>query len=228
VGDEESLSPAEHFASAFSSWLHGDPRHRKTRFEPVEIVLFAIVAGAALVIIASVSNGFAFVGTQDVWGLLIATTAWAQLSLAIFLLGAALLGRYQSERCCDEFEMYLNDDETDRGAAEDDKSHSDMDQAMSLLLRRLNRSRLAVGCIGVLALVTTVGAVVALIGVLHQGGQRVWYGYLSEIALYLATVIPALACMVLAGRAWARGSYLLRADDTDALYKDEPAQSPSR
>ncbi len=220
--EDDSLSPAERIGDALSDWLHGDPRSRKSRFEPVELVVFAVVAGVALAIFATVTNGFAFAGTQDVWGLLAVTTDWAQMPIAVFLLGATLLGWYQNERSCNALEMYLNEDETDQEATEDDKVRSDIHQAMSLLLRRLNRSHLAVGCIGVLALVTAATAIVGLISNLQQGGNRVWYDYLSEIALYLAAVIPALACVIIAQRAWARGSHLLRDDDTDELVGDEP------
>jgi endogenous inhibitor of DNA gyrase (YacG/DUF329 family) len=31
-------------------------------------------------------------------------------------------------------------------------------------------------------------------------------------------------CLVIAKRAWARGSYLLMADEQDAAYEDEPEQ----
>jgi hypothetical protein len=220
--EDDSLSPAERIGDALSDWLHGDPRRRQCRFEPIELVVFAVVAGVALAIIATVINGFAFAGTQDVWGLLVVTTDWAQLPIAVFLLGAALLGWYQNERSCNAFEMYLNADETDQEATEDGKARSDINHAMSLLLRRLNRSHLAVGCIRVLALVTAAAAIVALISNLQQGGYRVWYGYLSEIALYVAAVIPAIACVILAQRAWTRGSHLLRADDTDQAVGDEP------
>jgi hypothetical protein len=50
------------------------------------------------------------------------------------------------------------------------------------------------------------------------------YGYVAYVAERLATVIPALACLVIAARAWARGSYLLRADELDPAYEDEPEQ----
>lgn len=36
--------------------------------------------------------------------------------------------------------------------------------------------------------------------------------------------ILALVCLVIAKRAWARGSYLLMADEQDAAYEDEPEQ----
>lgn len=222
--EDNSLSPAERIGSAFSDWLHGDPQRRKRRFEPVEIVLFAIVVAVAFIIIAASSDAFALGANVGAWELLQATTAWAQLPLAALLLGAALLAWYANDRVCDEFQMYLRQDES---VADDDTLAGDIDQAMTLLLRALNRSRTAVACIGSLALLTAVAAVGLLVGSLHSGGTfggaLPWESYLTYVAQCVAALAPALACVVIASRAWARGSYLLRLDDADESSEDEPA-----
>jgi hypothetical protein len=103
-----------------------------------------------------------------------------------------------------------------------------IDQTMTSVLRRLNRSRLALACIAVLGLVTAVAAIAAVVWNFHSNlnfaGRAPLYGYVAYVAEGLATVIPALACLVIAARAWARGSYLLRADEPDPAYEDEPEQ----
>ena len=131
---QESLSLAERLARAYYDWLHDDQRHREKRFEPVGMVLFAIISGVTLVIIAQLLAGFATVGNQDAWNLIAVTTQWAELPVAIALLGASLLGWYQSARCCDEFEMYLNQDEPDQDETADNLAIV-IDEAMTLLLR---------------------------------------------------------------------------------------------
>jgi hypothetical protein len=219
-------TPAERIGSALSDWLHGHPRVSKSRFEPVEIVLFAIVVGIAFIIVAAVSENFALGASVDAWEVLQATTGWAQLPLVAPLLGAALLAWYQNERRCKEFEMYMRQGEVDQGAADDEDEAADIEQAMTLLLRGLNRSRLAVACIGSLALLSVAAATGLLVGSFHSGDNSgaslPWESYLAFVAQFLAAVIPALACVVIAQRAWARGSYLLRDDDTDELFEDEP------
>ena len=57
-GIADSVSPAKRIGDALSDWLHGYPRVSKSRFEPVEIVLFAIVVGIAFIIVAAVSPDF--------------------------------------------------------------------------------------------------------------------------------------------------------------------------
>jgi len=228
--EDDSLSPAERIGDAVSDWLHGHPRIRKSRFEPVEIVLFAIVVGIAFIIVAAVSEAFALGASVGAWDLLQATTGWAQLPLVVPLLGAALLAWYANERRCDEFQMYMRQDEADQDADDDEDRAGDVEQAMTLLLRALNRSRLAVACIGFLALLTVAGAAGLLVGTLHSrgsfGGSLPWESYLTFVAQCIAAVIPALACIVIAGRAWARGSYLLRDDATDAPVEDDPLPPP--
>jgi hypothetical protein len=224
--EADSLSPAERIGDAMSDWLHGHPQRRNARFEPNEIVLFAIVVGIAFIIVAAVSENFALGGSVDAWEVLQATTGWAQLPLVATLLGAALLAWYQNERRCKEFEMYMRQGEVDQDAANDEGQEADIERAMTLLLRGLNRSRLSVACIGSLALLTVAAATGLLVGSLHSAGSfganLPWESYLAFVAQFLAAVIPALACVVIAQRAWARGSYLLRDDDTDELFEDEP------
>jgi hypothetical protein len=226
-GIEDSLSPAERIGGALSDWLHGHPRRRNSRFEPVEIVLFASVAGIALIIVAAIGDGFALGGSAGVWDLLQATTGWAQLPVVALILGAALLAWYQNERRCNEFDTHMREDASDRDGADIDKRAGDIEQAMTVLLRGLNRSRLAVACIGILALLTAAAAVAILVAELHAGntfsGDLRWYSYLAYVAQCLAALIPALASAVIAGRAWTRGSYLLSLDDADEPFEDEPA-----
>jgi hypothetical protein len=47
---QESLSLAERLARAYYDWLHDDQRHREKRFEPVGMVLFAIVSGVSVAV----------------------------------------------------------------------------------------------------------------------------------------------------------------------------------
>jgi Na+/melibiose symporter-like transporter len=99
---------------------------------------------------------------------------------------------------------------------------------MTVLLRRLNLTRLALACIVVLGLVTAVAAIATVVWYFHSNmnfaGRTPWYGHVAYVAGGLAVVIPALACTVIAARAWARTSYLLMTDETDAAYEDEPEQ----
>lgn len=226
--EDDSLSPAERIESAVADWLHGGPAKRKRRFEPVEMVLFAIVVAVAFIIIAAVSEAFALGASVGAWELLQATTGWAQLPLAAPLLGAALLAWYANGNLCNEFEMNLRRDES---TAEDGNLAADIEQAMTSLLRGLNRLRLAIACIGLLALLTTAAAVGLLVGSLHSGGSfgqgLQWESYLTFVAQCVAALIPVVVCVVIASRAWARGSYLLRLDDTHEPFEDESTASPT-
>jgi len=224
--EDDSLSPAERISRAFSDWLHGRARVRKRQLEPVEIVLFAIVAGIVFIIVAAVSEVFALGTSVGAWELLQATTGWAQLPLVAPLLGTALLAWYLNERRCDRFEMYMRQDEADQRASDDEGSAADIEQAMTLLLRGLNRSRFAIACIGVLAVLTVLGAVGLLVGSLHSGGSfgasLPWESYLTFVAQCASALIPALACVVISARSWARGSYLLNLDDAEEPVGDKP------
>ncbi len=219
---QESLSVAERLASAYYDWLHDEQRHRGKRFEPVEMVLFAVIAGVTLIIAAELLTGFASALNLGAWALVGITTQWAQLPLAVVLLGASLLGWYQGTRCCDEFERYLDQGESDQNET------VDIDQAVTSLLGRVSRSRLALVCLAVLGFVTSVAAVANVVwdfqANLNFGSRAPWYGQIAYVAEGLATIIPALVCLVIAKRAWARTSYLLLADETDAGYEDEPEQ----
>jgi lysylphosphatidylglycerol synthetase-like protein (DUF2156 family) len=219
---QESLSLAERLARAYYDWRHDEQRHRENWFEPVEMVLFAVIVGVTLIIAADILVGFASALNQDAWTLVGITTQWAQLPIAIALLGASLLGWYQCSRSCDEFESYLNQGGSDQGDTDD------IDQTMTVLLRRLNLTRLALACIVVLGLVTAVAAIATVVWYFHSNmnfaGRTPWYGHVAYVAGGLAVVIPALACTVIAARAWARTSYLLMTDETDAAYEDEPEQ----
>jgi hypothetical protein len=120
-----------------------------------------------------------------------------------------LLGSYQTRRSCDEIDTYLNQDETYPEAPGNEKGTDEIQEVMTSLLRHLNRSRSALACIAVLGLLTATAAVTALVGAFHASpgyiGRPPWYGYLAFVAESLAVIIPALACVVIAPRAWARG-----------------------
>jgi hypothetical protein len=219
---QESLSLAERLASAYYDWLHDEQRHRGKRFEPVEMVLFAVIAGVTLIIAAELLTGFASALNLGAWALVGITTQWAQLPFAVVLLGASLLGWYQGTRCCDEFERYLDQGESDQDETDD------IDQAVTSLLGRVSRSRLALVCLAVLGFVTSVAAVANVVwdfqANLNFGSRAPWYGKVAYVAEGLAIVIPALVCLMIAKRAWTRTSYLLLADETDAVYEDETEQ----
>jgi hypothetical protein len=223
---QESLSLAERLARAYYDWLHDKQRHREKRFEPIEMVLFSVTAGVTLIIVGEVLGAVANVGSQDAWTLVGITSQWAQPPIAFVLLGASLLGWYQSTRSCDEFETYLDQDEQDQDKP-DGKLAAEVDQTTTWLLRRLNRSRLALACIAVLGLVTIAAAIAAAVWQFHAlpfPNRMPWYWYVGYVAVCLAVVIPALACVMIAARAWARTSYLLLADETDEAFEDEPEQ----
>jgi lysylphosphatidylglycerol synthetase-like protein (DUF2156 family) len=216
---QETLSLAERLARAYHDWLHDNQRHRQNQFEPIGIVLFAVIAGVVLVIATGFLLAFANVLSQDAWTVLGVATEWAQLPVAVVLLGASLLGWYHCTRSCDEYDRYLNQAEPDQDAT------ADIDREMTLVLRRLNRARLALGCIGVLGLVTAVAAIATVVWELHSSvnfsGRAPWYGKVAYVAEGLSAIIPALACLVISTRAWARASFLLLADEPDDAYEDE-------
>lgn len=222
---QDDLSPVERLAGAVSGWLNKDPRLRRRRFEPVELVLFCVIAGVTLLIVAGLIEGFAVAGSEDVWTLLDATTSWAQLPVALALLGSSLLAWYHNEHWCDELEAYLRRDEADQFSEGDNELAAAIEQAMILLLRRMNRSRGAVLSIGILAIATALAAVATLVGVLHSAqsyfGRSNWYVYVFFAAQVLAIVVPSLGTAVLSARAWGRSSYVLGIDETHSPVVDE-------
>jgi hypothetical protein len=182
--------------------------------------------------VAGLTEGFAVAGSENAWTLLAATTSWAQLPVAIALLGTALLAWYHNEHWCDDLETYLRRDESSQAGVEDAEFSATIDQAMSVLLKRVNRSRLAVFCIAILAVATALAAVATLVGVLHspQGyfGTSSWSVYVTYVAEVLSIVVPTLGAAVLTVRAWARGTYLLRVDEVDwTASENEPAAQDS-
>jgi len=72
--------------------------------------------------------------------------------------------------------------------------------------------RLALACIAVLGLVTAVAAIAAVVWNFHSNlnfaGRAPLYGYVAYVAERLATVIPALACLVIAARGLGTGFLL--------------------
>jgi hypothetical protein len=224
---DDSLSPAERIGGALSDWLQDRPRHqRHWRVNPTEAALVAVVIAVTLLVVSGVLGSWSYWSTtnnRDVTQLIEIITLWADVPIGLALLGAALLAQYQSRRSCDEFELYLGEDETD----DDDLDEGIDIEHLTRLLRSLRRTRLATMVIAILGFLTAVAAMTSLIWVFSSTGvsagtKTPWYGYLGYVLARLAAAIPALACLVIAPRGWARGSRLLKADEADAPFEDEP------
>jgi len=226
VAEEESLSPAEHIGRAFHDWLQDHPRReRRGRFEPVEVAIFTVIVAIACLILAgafaalgdSSGQGFTFF---DALGI---ATQWAQPPLVIAILGATLLASYQNRRSGDELESYLDDDD-----ASEAEVGADMNRVTTSALRHLRRSRLALVCLGLLGLLSAAAGITLTSWDLQRGtgllGSTTRYAYAAIVVGTLAVVIPALACVVIAARGWTRGSYLLKGDEQDAGFGNEPEQ----
>jgi hypothetical protein len=177
--EQESLSPVEHIAGALAGWLNEDPRKRRTRFRPIGVVLFYVIAGVTLVVVAGLIQGFYVAGSQDL------DSACRHLELGsttscLALLRSSLLGWSQSANLCDELEECLLQDETERAAAVGDRVAYDTEQR-DALRHELNQSRIEIACIGFLAVLTAAAAVAECTGELRFGqsffGRSVWYSY---------------------------------------------------
>jgi hypothetical protein len=224
IGD--SVSPAERIGGALSDWLQDRPRHqRHWRVDPTEAALVAVVIAVTLLVVSGPLGSWSYWSTtnnRDVTQLIEITTLWADVPIGLALLGAALLAQYQSRRSCDEFGLYLGEDETDDDALDED---IDIDH-LTRLMRSLRRARLATVVIAILGFLTAVATMTSLIWVFSSTGVNAgitpWYGYLGIVLARLAAAIPVLACLVIAPRGWARGSRLLKANEADASFEDEP------
>jgi hypothetical protein len=223
--DDDSLSPAERIGIVLSDWLRDHPsRRRKWRALPSEAVLFALVAAVVLDVIAGTINGVAYwssfhIGTT---GLVFEVTVWADLPNAAILLATALLALYESRRSCDEFESWIGVD-----AGEDDAPAGDGPEAgvedLRRLPRNLRRTRSATVFIAILGLLTAAAALAAL-GVqiylaVSAGGSFTWNGYLALVLSEAAPTVAGLACLLIASRAWAEESELLRVCGSSELLR---------
>jgi hypothetical protein len=94
-GIEGSLSPAERSGDALSDWLQDRPRRQRTwRIETTEVVLVVGVVAIVLFVISYVLNGWAIwaaTNNKDVTALVELLTNWANMLIALPLLGVALL-----------------------------------------------------------------------------------------------------------------------------------------
>ena len=63
---QESRSLAKRLARAYYDWLY-DEQRRERWFEPIGLVLFAVIAGITIVIAANLLLGLADVGNEDAW-----------------------------------------------------------------------------------------------------------------------------------------------------------------
>ncbi len=230
--EEDSLSPAERAADELSEWLRDRQRPRTWRVDPSEAALAAVIVAVAFLIVAAGLGAWSSWSSSpsnwDATELIDVLTSWATLPVAAALLGAGLLAKYQSRRCCDELERCVGEQEGDEDGADEEALDNDPGD-MARLWRSLRRTRWATVAISILGLVTAVAAVTTLISVFSSTGVNVvantaWYGYLGDVLGRLAAAIPALTCLLIAPRGWARGSALLSDGvDLDEPFGDEPA-----
>ena len=165
--------------------------------------------------IAGVINGlvygsFAHFGTAD---LILVVTQWADVPTAFILLGTALLAHYESRRACDEFESWIGQDEGHDDARAGDGAEGGVEYLI-LLSRKLRRTRSATVLIGTLGLLMAIAALVSFGDVIHvvaSARSRVtWHDYLGLVLSEVAPAVVALAGLLIASRAWAEESELLR------------------
>jgi hypothetical protein len=224
---EDGLSPAERIGRVASDWLHDRPRPYRWGLEPVEVAMFAVIAAVVLSVLAGVLQAIDLYepleGNQAAF-VIDAVTQWADLPVALGLLGAALLAWYQTERSCIQVENWLRDDEWYEGTLKDEELAAEIDGIVSTGLRRLRRQRFAAVCIGLLGLLTAAASLTLLYWVFTLGANSALnaWGYFALVLSRLPVVVPALACVVIAPSIWARGSDLLRRYDSGVGFKDEP------
>jgi len=214
--DDDSLSPAERIGIVLSDWLKDHPsRRRKGRVVSTETVLFALAAAVVLTVIAGSINGVAYwssfhIGTT---GLILVVTQWAGVPTDLILLGTALLAHYESRRSCDEFESWIGGDAGEDDAPDGDGPGAGVEYPRRLS-RNLRRTRSATVLIAILGLLTAAAALTSL-GVLIYAavstrGSLAWHDYLAFVLSEVAPAIAGLACLLIASRAWAEESELLR------------------
>ncbi len=212
--DDDSLSPVERIGIVLSVWLKDRPsRSGKGRARSSEAVVFALVVALFLSAIAGVVNGlaygsFAHFGTAD---LILVATQWADVPTALILLGTALLAHYESRRSCDEFESWIGRDEDDDDARAWDGAEAGPEH-LRWLSRKLRRTRSATVLIATLGLLIAAASLVTLGDVIHLAvsARATWHDYLALVVAQLAPAIAALAGPLIAARAWAEESALLR------------------
>jgi len=231
--EEDSPSPAERAGDELSEWLRDRQRRRRWRVEPTEAALVAVVVAVAALVVTGVLGGWSYWSSspngRDAAALVDVLTMWATLPVAAALLGAGLLAQYQSRRTCDGLERCLGEQESDDDDSDEEVADTDTGD-LTRLRRSLRRTRSATVIIAILGLVTAIAAMTGLIWVFSSSGENSglntpWYGYLGDVLGRLASAIPALTCVFIAPRGWARGSALLSDDDADLdeTFGDEPA-----
>jgi hypothetical protein len=231
--EEDSRSPAERAGDELSEWLRDRHRRQRWRVEPTEAALAAVVVAVASLVVAGGLGGWSYWSSsangRDATYLVEVLTMWATLPVAAALLGAGLLAQYRSRRTCDELEKCLDGQESNDGDSGEDGIDIDIGP-LTRLRRSLRWTRSATVLIAILGLVTAVAAMTNLIWVFSSSGvnsaaNTPWYGYLGDVLARLAWAIPALTCVLIAPRGWARGSALLCDDDADLdeTFGDEPA-----
>ena len=127
--------------------------------DPVEVALFAAVVAVAVVILAALCNAFAFANPSlapyaSADYLVGAMTGWASLPIAAVLLAASVVGWFQVERYSDEIEL-----------CHDAAGHwvpEELDEIVAADLGHLRRSRVAIVCTTVFAIMAMVAALVLL------------------------------------------------------------------
>jgi hypothetical protein len=227
--DEVSHSPAERTSHVPSRGRQDDVEQQPRRTVlPTEFVLLSVIAAVALLVVSGLVQGFGVspqqgVSLWDLWGG--AATQWANVPLAVTLLGAALLASYQSLHCCDEIERCLDEREAVRDATHDAELALEPVSALTWGVRHLRRSRWALISLAVLGLATAAASITHLVWEFAVDGYgspgTTWYAKSDVVALTVAVVIPALACVVIAPKVWGRGSELLRADP-EGWFENEP------
>jgi hypothetical protein len=195
---------------------------------PTELVLVAVIAAVVLLVVSSLLLGFGVSPQQgvsfwDLWGGPV--TQWADVPLAIVLLGAALLASYQSLHGGEEVGAILDAQEAVRGASGEGEPADEVVAELTSGLRHLRRSRLALVCLALLGLLTAAAAVTHLVFELGDGyvsPSTAWYAKGEFVALAVAAAVPALACVAIAARAWGGGSRPLSRDGPHERFDDEP------
>jgi hypothetical protein len=206
-----------------SDWLEDHPSRRtKWRLRSNEAVVFALVAALVLSVIAGALNGlaygsFAHFGTRD---LILVVTQWADVPTALIFLGTALLAHYESRRSCDEFESWIGQDEGDDDARAGDGAEAGVEY-LKWFSRKLRRTRWATVLIATLGLLIAAAALVSLgdliYAVVSARASVTWHDYPALVLSELAPAVAAVAGLLIAARAWAEESELLRFCGTSEL-----------
>ncbi len=221
--DDHSLSPVERIGIVLSDWLKDHPSRRKRgRLRSNEAVVFALVVALFLSVIAGALNGLAYgsfarFGTRD---LILVVTQWADVPTALILLGTALLAHYESRRSCDEFESWIGQDEGDEDALAGDGAEGGVEY-LRWLSRKLRRTRSATVLVATLGLLIAAASLVTFGDLIYAAVSAragvTWHDYLALVLSELAPAVVALAGLLIASRAWAEESELLRVSESSEL-----------